>query len=170
MIGRYKLHEASCKVRCLAKVFHRVEFVLVLQTSLHVIKYHSVSTVTRLINKTLMILERAYLQITTLTQIISPQTFHSDTEDEPRRHNSSRSICSTGIRNTRILVEYFSPPPLPRNPIIRFIVHTQPASIAINRRPGNMRTNGDTEASDGIHIAELARFHRSHLSLVRART
>ena len=31
-----------------------------------------------------------------------------------------------------------------------------------------MRTNGDIEASDEIHIAELARFHRSHLSLPQA--
>lgn len=46
------------------------------------------------------------------------------------------------------------------NPIVRFIAHS--LGFAINRRPRNMRTNDDIEASDdNPRSVQLARFHRT---------
>lgn len=124
---------------------------------------------TRLINKILMILERAYIQITTLTRIIRRRTFRFTTPTKTSRGAIMITILAApplpprNIRDQKYTRRIFSPHATRIRSVYiipSFIAHS--LGFAINRRPRNMRTNDDIEASDdNPRRVQLARFHRT---------
>lgn len=116
-----------------------------------------------------MILERAYIQITTLTRIIRRRTFRFTTPTKTSRGAITITILAApplpprNIRDQKYTRRIFSPHATRIRSVYiipSFIAHS--LGFAINRRPRNMRTNDDIEASDdNPRRVQLARFHRT---------